>query len=222
MANDRYCINKYYYILSKEVLAWLAYLFSFRSLFLIYASHVHHPPSHQSPPPPISQLLFKVSWTFFSWSRVLGASLVAQKVKHLPAMRETLVWFLGREDPLEKEMAILSSTFAWKIPWTEEPDRLQSMGSQRVGHDWATSLWLVCPTVVNHVYYSVTNLFFYSLHWWILVFPLFVCLAFSNGMCSPDVSPVPLLHCSCYQNNPVSPPKGNSWHLFLLKVEGGW
>ena len=60
---------------------------------------------------------------------------MAQKVKRLPAMRETLVRFLGREDPLEKEMAILSSTLAWKIPWTEEPDRLQSMGSQRVGHD---------------------------------------------------------------------------------------
>ena len=57
-------------------------------------------------------------------------------------MRETWVWFLGREDPLEKEMAIHSSTLAWKIPWTEQPDRLQSMGSQRVGHNWATSLSL--------------------------------------------------------------------------------
>ena len=66
---------------------------------------------------------------------VLRASLVAQMVKRLPAMRETQVRFLGREDPLEKEMAIHSSTLAWKIPWTEEPDRLQSMGSQRVGHD---------------------------------------------------------------------------------------
>ena len=52
-------------------------------------------------------------------------------------MQETQVWFLGQEDPLEKEMAIHSSTLAWKIPWTEEPDRLQSMGLQRVGHDWA-------------------------------------------------------------------------------------
>ena len=67
-------------------------------------------------------------------------SLVTQMLKHLPAMWETRVWFLGREDSLEKEMAIHSSTLAWKIPWTEEPDRLQSMGSQRVGHDWATSL----------------------------------------------------------------------------------
>ena len=55
-------------------------------------------------------------------------------------MRETQVQFLGREGPLEKEMAIHSSTLVWKIPWMEEPDRLQSMGSQRVGHDWATSL----------------------------------------------------------------------------------
>ena len=61
--------------------------------------------------------------------------LVTQTVKRLPAMQEIRVQFLGQEDPLEKEMAILSSTLAWKIPWTEEPDRLQSMGLQRVGHD---------------------------------------------------------------------------------------
>ena len=61
-------------------------------------------------------------------------------IKHLPAMQETRVWFLGQEDPLEKEMAIHSSTLAWKITWMEEPDKLQSMGSQRVRHDWATSL----------------------------------------------------------------------------------
>ena len=65
----------------------------------------------------------------------LVASLVAQMAKLLPTMWETRVRFLGQEDPLEKEMAIHSSTFAWKIPWTEEPDRLQSMGSQRVRHD---------------------------------------------------------------------------------------
>ena len=62
------------------------------------------------------------------------ASLVAQMVKRLPAMRETWVRFLGWEDPLEKEMAIHYSTLAWEIPWMEEPDRLQSMGSQSVGH----------------------------------------------------------------------------------------
>ena len=56
-------------------------------------------------------------------------------VKCLPAMWETWVQFLGREDPLEKEMATHSSIHAWEIPWTEEPGGLQSIGSQRVGHD---------------------------------------------------------------------------------------
>ena len=63
------------------------------------------------------------------------ASLVAQTVKFLSAVRKTWVRSLGWEDPLGKEMATHSSTLAWKIPWTEEPGRLQSMGSQRVGHD---------------------------------------------------------------------------------------
>ena len=62
-------------------------------------------------------------------------SLVAQMVKHLSTMQETWVQSLGWEDPLEKEMAIHSSTIAWKTPWTEEPCRLKSMGLQRVGHD---------------------------------------------------------------------------------------
>ena len=66
--------------------------------------------------------------------KVHVASLVAQRVKHLPAMRETWVRSLGGEDPLEKEMATHSSTLTWKIPWTEEPGRLQSMGLQRVMH----------------------------------------------------------------------------------------
>ena len=70
------------------------------------------------------------------------ASLVAQMVKRLPAKQETRVQSLRWEDPLEKEMAIHSSTLAWRIPWTEDPGRLQSMGLQRVGHDWATFLSL--------------------------------------------------------------------------------
>ena len=65
---------------------------------------------------------------------------MAQTVKRLPAMQETQVRSLDWEDPLEKEMATHSSILAWKIPWTEETGRLQSMGSQRVRHDWATSL----------------------------------------------------------------------------------
>ena len=62
-------------------------------------------------------------------------SLVAQMVKNLPAVQETQVQSLGREDPLEKEMATHSSILAWRIPWMEEPGGLYSMGSQRVGHD---------------------------------------------------------------------------------------
>ena len=65
-------------------------------------------------------------------------SLVAQIVKNLPAMQEIWVWSLGQEDPMEEEMATCSSILAWRIPWTEEPDVLQFMGLQRVGHDWVT------------------------------------------------------------------------------------
>ena len=70
------------------------------------------------------------------------SSLVAQRLKCLPPMRETWVWFLGQGDPLEKEMVTHSRILAWKIPWMEKPGRLQSTGSQRVRHNWATSLSL--------------------------------------------------------------------------------
>ena len=66
------------------------------------------------------------------------ASLVAQSVKNLPAMQETRVRSLGWEDPLEKEMATHSSILGWKIPWTEESGKLQSIGLQRVEHNLAT------------------------------------------------------------------------------------
>ena len=62
-------------------------------------------------------------------------------VKNLPAMQETQIRSLGQEDPLEKEKATQSSTLAWRIPWTEEPGRLQSMGSQRIRHDRATNTY---------------------------------------------------------------------------------
>ena len=65
----------------------------------------------------------------------LDSSLVAQMLKNLPAMQETRVRLLGQEDPLEKDMATHSSILAWRILWTEKPYRLQSMGSQRAGHD---------------------------------------------------------------------------------------
>ena len=75
---------------------------------------------------PVSPLdLYYIGW----------ASLVAQTVKHLSAIQETQVQSLGWEDPLEKEMVTHFSTLAWKIPWTEKPGGLQSMGSQRVGHN---------------------------------------------------------------------------------------
>ena len=67
-------------------------------------------------------------------------------------MRETWVQSLGQEDPLEKEMATHSSPLAWRIPWMEEPGGLQSMGLQRVGHDWATSLSLFAIRVGSSVY----------------------------------------------------------------------
>ena len=86
---------------------------------------------------------------YSSWDRRVGhdwatsliiffwTSLVAQRVKHLPVMQETWVQSLGQEDPLEQEMATHSCILAWEIPWQEEPRGLQSMGLQRVGHDWA-------------------------------------------------------------------------------------
>ena len=84
-----------------------------------------------------------VSYSSSHWLSILHmvkyvftrTSLVAQMVKHLPIMQETRVQSLGREDLLEKEMAIHSSILAWKIPWMEEPGRLQFMGLQRVRHD---------------------------------------------------------------------------------------
>ena len=97
--------------------------------------------------------------------------LLAQRLKCLPTMWETRVRSLGWEDALEKEMVTHSTILAWRIPWREEPGRLQSTGSQRVGHDWATSLSL-----------SFTLL---SLDWFSLVFslaslPLFNCSEETN------------------------------------------
>ena len=78
---------------------------------------------------------------YIIWSHVfpLWVSLLAQTVRNLPAMQETWAWSLGWESFLEKGMAIHSSILAWRIPWTEEPGQLQSVGSQRVGCDWVTN-----------------------------------------------------------------------------------
>ena len=114
------------------------------------------------------------------------ASLVAPTVKSLPAMQETWVWFLGLEDRLEKEMATHSSILAWKIPWTEEPDRLQSMGSQRV-KNWPIlccffsqeMLSYVCIYVEIYIYMDVI----YMIHMCIY-FPLFIKFLTLNSLCS--------------------------------------
>ena len=93
-----------------------------------------------------------VRWTILKHVDVNEASLVAQPVKNLPAMQEIWVWFLSQEDPLEKEMATHASILAREIPWIEEPDGLQSMGSQRVGHDWATNMrWIVNDGVISEM-----------------------------------------------------------------------
>ena len=101
--------------------------------------------------------------------------LVAHMVKNLPAVQETWVWSLGQEDPLEKRMATRYSMekrmatrysiLAWRIPWTEEPGRLQSMGSQRAGHDWATNTYfylLIVTFIFIEISFIMKNL--YVLH----------------------------------------------------------
>ena len=88
------------------------------------------------------------------------ASLVAQMVKNPPAMQETWVQSLGRENPLEEEMVTHSSILTWTIPWTEEPGGLQSMESQRVEHDWAIYTfplgWMRPAQEGNHALFSRT------------------------------------------------------------------
>ena len=84
--------------------------------------------------PLFSNTVFSTPLEIREWLRQ-WASLVAQRLKRLPPMQEIRVRSLGQEDPLEKDVAARSNTLAWKIPWTEEPGRLQSVGSQRVGHN---------------------------------------------------------------------------------------
>ena len=84
----------------------------------------------------------RAGWVWVELYFLLWASLVVQTVKNLPAVWKTRVQSLGREDPLQKGMATHSSILAWKIPCTEEPGQLQSMGLQRTGSDWATNTYL--------------------------------------------------------------------------------
>ena len=101
-------------------------------------------------------MAFHSSWT----------SLVAQLVKCLPTMWETQVWSLGWEDPLENEMATHSSTLAGKIPRLEERGRLQSTGSQRVGHNWVTSLSFFHSSIWNK---SFTFFFLINYFYWRII-----------------------------------------------------
>ena len=125
---------------------------------LLNSQAVSSPLSHQGNPDKIPDMLFNSQTTLR-----MRASLVAQMVIRLPAMQETQVQSLGLEDPLENEMATHSSTLVWKIPWTEEPGRLQSMGSQRVGHDWANSLSLFSFNNVLYVFPMVLHIYNYNL-----------------------------------------------------------
>ena len=84
------------------------------------------------------------------WRNTTRASLVTQTVKNLPAMQETQVQSLGREDPLEKGMATHSSILAWRSLWTEEPGGLQSMGSQRIRYNWATNTFTLSKSLEKY------------------------------------------------------------------------
>ena len=96
------------------------------------------------------------------------ASLVTQTGKNLPAMWETWVRFLGWEDPLEKGMSIHSSILAWRIPWTEEPVRLQSMGSQRVHRDRVTNTFTFIQLKIQNTDNSFDTPMYViaTLTWW--------------------------------------------------------
>ena len=88
----------------------------------------------------LSSLPISISFPYiYLHLHIRRVSLMVQIVNNLPTVQETWVQSLGQEDPLEKGMATQSSILAWRIPWTEEPGGLQSTGSQRVGHDWATN-----------------------------------------------------------------------------------
>ena len=87
------------------------------------------------------------------------ASLAAQTVKNLPIVWETQIWCWGQEDPLEKGMATHPSILAWRIPWAEGPCRLQSMGLQRVRHNWATNTFVGLLKLFLYSYTSFGSIF---------------------------------------------------------------
>ena len=134
-------------VLQAIKLEWVAIPFSraWSNLDLPHCRQILYHLSHQESACDVGDPVPSLGWEdplekgMSTYSSVLGASLVAQTVKNLHAVLETWVWSLGQEDSLEKGVAILSSVLAWRIPWTEEPSKLPSMGSPRVRHDWATN-----------------------------------------------------------------------------------
>ena len=136
---------------------------------------------------------------------------VAGSIKNPPTMQETWVPPLGWEDLLEKAMAIHSSTIAWKIPWTEEPGRLQSMGSQIVGDNWATSLSFFlsslasgnrdCSNWYHSSLFTDSCMLLWSVLWWVLkarveglqISGVFCLVLFSMVFCSGNSSCFELL-----------------------------
>ena len=103
---------------------------------------------------PVPERLLHLSAPISPYQGFPGGSVV----KRLPPMQETRVQSLGREDPLEKEMATHSRILAWRIPWTEEPGGLQSTGSQRVEHDWVTLLTYLFPHTTFSIFFAFATL----------------------------------------------------------------
>ena len=124
------------------------------------------------------------------------ASPVAQTVKYLPAMQETQVWSLGQEDSLEKEMATHSSILYWRISWTEEPGRLQSMGLQGVRHDWVNNTHSYLFLCLSFFIVKGGPPEFIDRNKWDNAFERLICIM-SDGKCSTK-SGIVWYHCLAY------------------------
>ena len=122
----------FYFLLVFSRFTMLCYFLLYSKLNQLYMYIILSSlPEHWIEFPVLYRRLLLVIYFIPSSVHIYGAYLVAQRLKRLPPMRETRIWSLGQEDPLEKEMATHSSILAWRIPWTEEPGGLQSMGSQK-------------------------------------------------------------------------------------------
>ena len=152
---------------------------------------------------------------------------MVQMVKNLPTMWETQVQSLGREDPLEKEMATRSSILAWRIPWTEEPGRLQSMESQRVWHDWVTNTftWLIYSVVLIPTVQPSDSVIHVDIHTHIpyrILFSIMVlmgCFIWFSVLNNRTLLLIPNLGSwACLLHS----PKSSTFNLFNLTFEPSW